>query len=159
MFFANAAQLALHYGQKTQAEMATGFNHDLAFELISRIRQLSWIYEQIAVLEREFWSLQEKRRGPRPPDTNWITLFVTSGIPKSLEPELAIEDKLRVLVESFYYLAHRLVVILDQGSGGLPGLGRVKAEAVRRVRNNLIEHANRTCEQDWWSIDVFVLHF
>ena len=144
MFFGNAAQLALNYGQKAQAQNAAGFNHDLAFELISRIRQLSWIYDQITVLEREYWELEEHRRGPRPPSTNWITVFIASAIPESLEPELAIEDKLRVLVESFYYLAHRLLVILDQASGNLPEMGRVKAEAIRRVRNNLIEHANKS---------------
>jgi hypothetical protein len=61
--FANAAQLAFDYGQKSQSRMATGFNHDVAFELISRIRQLGWIYDQITALEREFWSLEEKQRG------------------------------------------------------------------------------------------------
>ena len=143
MLFGDTARLALGYAHRAEAQKMPGFDSDVAFELLSRIRQLDWLYDEIGELEREYWLFEEKRRGPRPTDTNWINAFVSSGIPKDLEPTLSIEDRLRVLVESFYYLAHRLLVILDQCSLGLPGLTTIRAPAVRRVRNNLIEHANK----------------
>ena len=45
--------------------------------------------------------------------------------------------------ESFYYSAHRILVILDQSQVSLPGLKPINAEEIRRVRNNLVEHANK----------------
>src|SRR5262245_1846803 len=144
MLFSDTARLALEYARTAEAQMRPGFESDVAFELLSRIRQLDWLYDEVVELERQYWLLEEKRRGPRRADTNWINVFVSSGIPTAVESTLSIEDRLRVLVESFYYLAHRLLVILDQCSKALPGSTTIQALAVRRIRNNLIEHANKT---------------
>jgi hypothetical protein len=81
MLFSDTARLALGYAHSVEGQKMPAFDSDLAFELLSRIRQLDWLYDVILELKREYWLLQEKRRGPRPTDTNWINAFVSSGIP------------------------------------------------------------------------------
>jgi hypothetical protein len=140
MFFHQTAQLVLRYAQASEQHPGFGFNADIAFELLSRVRQLDWLYGQIVELERSYWVMEEQRHGSHPSNTNWVNVFFPSN---DLKDDLSVEERLRVLVECFYYVAHRLLVIFDQCSTSLPGLGTLRATAIRRVRNNLIEHANR----------------
>jgi len=66
MLFSDTARLALGYAHRAEAQKMPGFDSDVAFELLSRIRQLDWLYDEILQLEGEYWLLEEKRRGPRP---------------------------------------------------------------------------------------------
>jgi hypothetical protein len=115
----------------------------VTWELLTRLRQLEWLYAEIRRLEAAFWVAYHRQHGEAQPDTTYVMFFVSSEIPNTMSPEFSVEDQLRVLVESFYYVAHRLVTILDQCQAKLPGLKSPRAEAIRRVRNNLIEHANK----------------
>lgn len=58
--------------------------------------------------------------------------------------EFAPEDEVRVLLEAFYYSAHRIRDILQAGRSLLTGIGRFEAEGVRNVRNHLVEHPDGT---------------
>jgi hypothetical protein len=56
---------------------------------------------------------------------------------------LTTQEEVLLAGEAFYYLAHRVRTILEQGLAGLPGMRALRAQGVARVRNNLLEHANK----------------
>ena len=144
MVFQNTTTLALQWATKRPPGATGRPDAQIAFEILSRLRQLTWLYGEIQRLETVYWAAYHTQHGEFQPDTNYVIVFFASEIPKILPAEFSVEDQLRVLVESFYYISHRLVTILDQCQAQLPGLKPVKAAAIRRVRNNLIEHANKS---------------
>lgn len=143
MLFRNAARLAHRWAISAVATTAPGFSNHIAFEILTRLRQLGWLYAEIHRLETAYWAAYRQQHGDPKPDTNYVVFFIASGIPDELPTEFSAEDQLRLQVEAFYYAAHRLVAILDQCKDSLPGLASIRAKPVRRVRNNLIEHANK----------------
>jgi hypothetical protein len=142
MLFGRSAELALDYARKAQALKGSGFNPQFAWEVISRIRQLDCLYGQIVELEKQFWATRERLRGPRDSDTIWFHAILFTEFPEKLEDKLSLEESIRLLAESFYYVAHRLLVILAECAPALPGVKKLSARGIKRVRNNLIEHAN-----------------
>jgi hypothetical protein len=143
MPFRETTRLAYQWATKKPPGAVGRPDVQVTFELLSRLRQLSWLYGEIKRLEALYCTEYHRAKGDPKPDTNYVTFFISSDIPETMPPEFSVEDQLRLLVESFYYIAHRLVTVLDQCQASLPDLKPVSAEAIRRVRNNLIEHANK----------------
>lgn len=54
--------------------------------------------------------------------------------------EFTAADEVRLLLEAFYYSAHRIRDILQDGREDLRGVGKFEAVGVRNARNHLIEH-------------------
>jgi hypothetical protein len=59
----------------------------------------------------------------------------------ALPPQPA--DELRVLLEAYYYSAHRIRDILRDNRDDLPRLSSFEAAGVRDVRNHLVEHPTK----------------
>jgi hypothetical protein len=154
MLFRTVVTLAHKWAINAAASKAPGFSKHIAFELLSRLRQLDWIYAEIQQLETAYWSTYRQKHGDVKLDTSYVVFFIASAIPDELSTEFSAEDQLRLQVESFYYVAHRLVVILDQCKDSLPGLASISAEPVRRIRNNLIEHANKQGGREAYSFSI-----
>jgi hypothetical protein len=115
-------------------------------EVRARLRQIHWTHERLLDLERE---LQEQALADRPSDTPRPAVlkqvFLEQAVEKST-PEIQAQllprksDELRVLLEAFYYSAHRIRDILKDHKDDLPGLNGFECIGVRDVRNHLVEH-------------------
>lgn len=152
MFLTDVARSAHKYA--VQAKDLSGFNPQIAYELMTRIRQLDWLFDQITALEDEFWRRHEVKHGVTPPGSNIVRIYMSSDVPRDISPILPLEEQLRLQVECFYYVAQRLLNILDQCQKQLPGLRRIAAKGTRRVRNNLIEHANKDGGRPSYSFSI-----
>lgn len=140
------------YYRHLDAAEAPGFNRDLGCEVRERIHQINYIVERIYELERtakEAFSHHQaafikhienlKRRGvsyesvPTPPSVN-ITKDEFDRHEKAL-------FEMKLLTETYYYLAGRVRTILKNVQAPLPGLTSFECEGTRNVRNKLLEHA------------------
>lgn len=121
----------------------------VAWELLVRLQQLRWLIDEIHRCEEAYWRRHraEVRKNP-----NLIRFHICSAIPSAM-PEFAAEDVMRLHAENFYWVAHRLLVIVSQ-CRELHALPPVEAPAIRRVRNNLIEHANKPGGRHAYSFSV-----
>lgn len=113
-------------------------------ELRGRLRQLQYSYKKIRGLSDNLLAEQELTN----PGTTHILVYVEQGDPEESPDRIAKisplpQDELIVLLESFYYSAHRCVDLVNDHRKHLPGLGRVKAKGIVDARNHLIEHTNK----------------
>ena len=159
MFESTIALLDKYYW-KCDLEEAPGFDAQLVKEIRGRLRQLEHLYDQILTLQNEILAEEERKQGPRPPDTNWVLVFTNFGPPPDpniaedgIDP-LSVSEQLMLVTEAFYYIAHRVKKIVDQCGASLPQLARFTAAGVARVRNNLLEHANRSAGTSVFSFSV-----
>ena len=118
----------------------TSFDPEVAKELLARLRQLEWLYTKVLSLEQQLVDEYQQKHGVL---HNVVFVYLAKDVPDDPEAPFTLQEELRVVAETFYHCAHRLLVILDQCAGVLPRLGSISAISVRRVRNNLIEHANK----------------
>lgn len=121
----------------------------LLHEVRGRLRALHWLHARLVELDGK---LQEKAREYQPPGKPAVgvlkLIFTDTGRPdcrdhKHAKLPFAACDELRLLLEAFYYSAHRVRDILQDGAAELPGLSHFEAIGVRNVRNHLIEHPSR----------------
>ena len=132
---------------------------DLANEVQVRLRQLDIALEYVQPLaerlqpdreqfERDMrW--QEKalllvRRGEMT-EAEFVAGLPPGPTREEIEVQLKLFAEVEFFTEAFYFVAWRLVEILNRSSPlGFSSLGPVKARGVRDVRNQLIEHPEGT---------------
>lgn len=102
-----------------------GRNRPFLIEALSRLEQLDWLVGQIALAESRALDAHHAR--------------VQSDETSNLDPTVV---GLQTLVEAFYYLAWRLISLLDRAGGPVPELIglRKNCRGIRIVRNQLLEH-------------------
>ncbi|MBK8210415.1 MAG: hypothetical protein IPK78_11045 [Rhodospirillales bacterium] len=131
-----------------QKTMTTRADH-LLQEVRARLRHLQWLHARLLQLEREMQEEGLKTLPPRQrrPEVLKQVFHEESGT-KS-DPRIQAQypfqtsDELRVLLEAFYYSAHRVRDILRDHGSDLPGVTRFEARGCRDVRNHLVEHPSR----------------
>jgi hypothetical protein len=117
-------------------------------EVRARLRQLQWLHARLLQLERE---LQEEdlKTFPEHQRPEWLKQVFHEESGKKSDPSIMAEnpfqriDELRVLLEAFYYSAHRVRDILRDHDSDLPGVTGFEAKGVRDARNHLVEHPGR----------------
>lgn len=142
MSFQRSIELGAQYIRQ-YTPTKTSFDPEVAKELLARLRQLEWLYTKVLNLEQQLIDDWQHNHGALQPGHNVVLVYLAKDVPDNPDAPFTIQEELRVLAESFYHCAHRLLVILDQCARVLPGLRPISASGVRRVRNNLIEHANK----------------
>jgi hypothetical protein len=119
------------------------FDIAIAKEVFARLRQLAWLYDNVARLEKRVVDRYQELHGPLSSGTNVVIIFSTKDSPDDPMAQFTMPEQLCVFGEAFYECAHRLLTILDECKASLPGLRPPAAAGVRRVRNNLVVHANK----------------
>lgn len=119
-------------------------------EVRLRLRQLEWTYARCMELSAQ---LDTQARSALPPGSDPTSVlkqvFREQPVRDSNPVHQATlpfqpHDELWVLIESFYYSAHRIRDIFRDNRDALPGLHNFEAIGVRTARNHLIEHTGRT---------------
>ena len=143
--FAGAAQLP-------------GFSKDLGCEVRERLQQLDYIINRVKDLEaleasafrRSNDALKAHSAALRAAGIPYESVPASPDVTITKE-EFASAQKasfeLKLLTESFYYLAGRIRTITKHKSRPLPELGVFECEGVRNVRNHLLEHAGGSSSQ------------
>lgn len=145
-----ACRLALEqYAERLRSvTMSTRADH-LIQEVRARLRQLEWLYSRLLQIEA---SIDESARSSLPDggaSTARIKHVFTEASARTSDSAVQASlpfqpsDELRLLLEAFYYSAHRVRDILRDHSDDLPGLSRFDAKGIRDVRNHLVEHPGR----------------
>ncbi len=118
-------------------------------EARARLRQLQWLHARLLELEQDLQQdgLKALPPGQARPDV-FKQLFLEQSAAKSdpqVEAHLPFQtsDELRILLETFYYSAHRVLDILTDHKLDLPGVRALRVQGVREVRNHLVEHPSR----------------
>jgi len=143
MLYQPLAALAARYAVQQSTARLPEFDHAVANELIARLRQLDWLLSQVGDLERLLIKEWEDENGPLQPDHNVVLVYLDEETAAHATAPFSSQEEIRVFAEAFYYTAHRILVILDQCHLSLPGLRKISAVYIRRIRNNLLEHANK----------------
>lgn len=118
-------------------------------EVRARLRQLQWLHARLLQLEGELQDegLKTLPEGhPRPDVFKQVFHEVSAAkVDPPIQAQHPFEksDELRVLLEAFYYSAHRVRDILRDHEPDLPGLSSFEAKGVRDVRNHLVEHPSK----------------
>ena len=152
MFFQRTVQIVDEYFWKHKTSTTSEFDPHLVNELRVRLRQLSYLYSTIIDEQDRILSKLDEKLGPRPPDENRVVVITNivnppkpnnSGEYIESTRMFTAEDELRLHLENFYYLSHRVRTLLQTSGGKLPGLQSFEVLGVARVRNNLLEHPNK----------------
>ena len=132
--------LFTRYLELARAKRSTEVQVLLAAEAYERLEQLHFLLRRIATIQRHILS------GSQLSSSDFLLPIEPS--PAGSDTGLAIRDAffhVRLLTESFYYLAFRFRQILKvpnklTGNYALPLLKSFEASGVRDVRNHLVEH-------------------
>jgi hypothetical protein len=147
--FADCRSSLEAYAQALLRKRMTQRADHLLQEVRARLRQLQWLHDRLLLIENELQqqTLDEMPADAPKPDV-LKQLFTEQSVRKSdpgheaqLQPQKS--DELRVLLEAFYYSAHRIRDILRDHKDDLPGVGGFECSGVRDVRNHLVEHPSR----------------
>jgi hypothetical protein len=146
--FQHAIELLDEYYRQHANDTIGAFDSHLVQEIRARLRQLEHLYAEVVARQQQLLDGEGAKTGPQPADTNRIILYTHLGTPPPVNPApevlpLTTQERVLLAGEAFYYLAHRVRTILEQGRGGLPGMRSLRSQGVVRVRNNLLEHANK----------------
>src|SRR5207253_1827604 len=119
---------------------------NLLHEVRSRLRMLEWLHQRLVSLDRD---LEAEGRAQLPasapaPDV-FKQVFTDSERPdcadfRHARLSASNADELRILLEAFYYCAHRTRDIFRDSGSELPGMSAFESVGVRNVRNHLVEH-------------------
>jgi hypothetical protein len=127
-------------------------------EVRARLRQLQWLHARLVRLDAE---VEAQARAELPADAPRQSVVKVlsreSSVAGSDTSELATFpfqpiDELSILLEAFYYSAHRVLDLLHDNRDHLPGMGRVNAAGVRDARNHLVEHPNKAGGVHFYSV-------
>jgi hypothetical protein len=116
-------KLLNRYIWKMRAERAPDFDINLGVEAYERVKQLHFLLQRVARLQREarlLWRPEYSRQVDSPVSRLYF--------------EISID------VEAFYYFAWRLVCILTSKAHPFPGFRRLDAPGINMLRNKLLEH-------------------
>jgi hypothetical protein len=118
-------------------------------EIRARLRQMEWAHSRMLTLEAEL-EAEARRTNPagRSEADRVVLIYTDTARPNcetllhaSLPPQPA--DELRLLLEAYYYSAHRIRDILRDNRDDLPRLSSFEAAGARDVRNHLVEHPTK----------------
>lgn len=115
----------------------------------ARLRQFEWVYARLMQIEVELTEAALKSTPPGAPKPVVIKQVFTETSAKTSDPAVQaqlpfqLSDELHVLLEAFYYAAHRVRDILRDHRTDLPGITGFEAVGVRDARNHLVEHPSR----------------
>jgi hypothetical protein len=121
----------------------------LLHEVRGRLRGLQWLYARLSELDS---ALDKSARASRPehePVPAVIKQIFTDAAPPDCTSLLhahlpfSQSDEVRILLEAFYYSAHRIRDILRDAPQDLPRLSSFETVGVRNVRNHLVEHPGK----------------
>ncbi len=121
----------------------------LLHEVRARLRQMEWAHDRMLAIESELEALQRSSRPSTASAPDRVILIYTDAARPDCQTfhhadlPAQPEDELRLLLESFYYSAHRIRDILRDNSDDLPGLSSFESVGVRDVRNHLVEHPTK----------------
>jgi hypothetical protein len=150
VYFDEAVRLLDRYYWRHRRAGTAGFDASRVLEIRLRLRQLSFLHAQAEAEEKEAMTAWERAQGQR--REGEVRIFVIAPLTEPGDPDVGDyelpsrfvgPDRLQLYGEAFYYVAHRILVLIRQSPDGLPGLQGLKADGVSRVRNNLLEHANK----------------
>lgn len=147
-FFSSTIRLLDQYYWRHARQKTPGFGMHQLLELRERLKQLSYLHLNIIAGQEQLLQDHEAKNGPRKPNQNLVLVFASIGLPSdaadvSGSERFTTQDELKLHLETFYYIAHRIKVILQKAGGALPQLDSFEAIGITRVRNNLLEHANQ----------------
>jgi hypothetical protein len=119
----------------------------LLHEVRGRLRSLQWTHHRLVQLDAKL-DATGRARSPESQPVVLKQIFSDGGRPdctthRHAQLPFEIQDEVRVLLESFYYSAHRVRDILRDGREALPGVASFEAVGVRNVRNHLVEHPSK----------------
>lgn len=129
--------------------LSTRADH-LIQEVRARLRHLEWLFARAMVLNDQLEAAARASLPSGHPKPDVVKqVFVAQSVRKSDPATQATHpfqpsDELWVLLEAFYYSAHRIRDILRDYKDELPGLQGFEAAGVRTVRNHLVEHTSRS---------------
>lgn len=108
------------------AEAEGGAGRPFVLEALTRLDQLHWLCERVAYVEKRAASI-DWRAWEKSAHSDYFHPCVI---------------ELQTLTEAFYYIAWRLIALLDRDDGPIPGLRGLRSRCVgiRTVRNKLLEH-------------------
>lgn len=140
------------YYRLLDSKGVAGFNKDLGCEVRERIQQLQFIINRVHALETTASAAMARSRAAfldHIQDLERQELsFENVPVPDSTSPTQDefrrhhdSQFEMRLLTESFYYLAGRIRTVLRNKRAPLPGLTDFESVGVRDVRNKLLEHA------------------
>lgn len=117
-FFDSTIKLYEAYRSKMLEETPKEYDSALSYELLHRLRQLSFIYEKVRSYNQKITN---------PISATNVRITNTEGA---------------VFAETFYYFAWRIMTFTDHKTNPLPGLRGLKkrVKGILLVRNCLIEH-------------------
>lgn len=137
--------LERYYDALLHTDDVTDRGQQLLQEVRGRLRQLQWSHSRLLQIETQ---LVQESYVETSESVRKLLVFTDVGLPKHdaeaqdlMTPGLS--DELRVLLEAFYYSAHRVRDIFKDNQRDLPGLKTFEAIGVRDVRNHLVEHPTR----------------
>ena len=129
------------------------FDEHLAHEVRERLRQLSFLYDEIMALETSMLEKEYSRSGR--PAPGQIRKFIHTNLGRFVRPHedgyaeygpgspFSESAQLRLRLENFYYVAHRILCLVQDSRLQLPGISGLSAAGVRSVRNHLVEHPTK----------------
>ncbi len=164
--FEKCVALIAQYELALESERAP-YVKDLATEFSERLRQLDYVIGRVRTLEpialgpffnyrRRLFAHAEglKRRAqsvdsePMPREL-WPSDLSHLGLGRAdFDAASKAQFDLKLLTESFYYLAGRIRTI-TKAKKHLPGLSAFEGQGVRDVRNKLLEHVEGPDSQVW----------
>jgi hypothetical protein len=148
MFATSRLLLEQYYCALLRLGLSARGEHLLS-EARGRLRRLQWLYDRLEHLDHELDRQARAELTPDKPMPDVIKqVFADTGRPDCTAHAQASlpfspSDEMAVLLEAFYYSAHRVRDILQDGRAELKGLGYFEAEGIRDVRNHLVEHPSR----------------
>lgn len=147
--FSKVRQLFDEYYCKQLRSHSKTFDEHLAQEVRVRLRQLQYIVDRAFSLEKRLVG-KKKVQLPSNAGGEVVIKHIFSDVArpdcsKSDYPLAAFNepDELRLLLEVFYYTAHRIRVILRDAGDRLPDIKGFEASGVRDVRNHLVMHPTK----------------
>jgi hypothetical protein len=150
--FESTVALVDEYYRLVDARGDAGFVRELGVEAHERLQQLDFILDRVRDLEQTSKNALERpqahlkahiqRLKEQKIDFESVPAPENSKITREeFEAHNRAEFEMKLLTESFYYLAGRLRTIIKHKSAPLPGLQSFETAGVRNVRNKLLEHA------------------
>ena len=119
----------------------------LLHEVRARLRRMEWTHDRMLAIEAELEANHRRTQGTDG-STRVLLIYTDAARPNCetlLHASLPVQpaDELSVLLESFFYSAHRIRDIFRDDREDFPGLSSFEAVGARDVRNHLVEHPTR----------------
>lgn len=121
----------------------------LLHEVRSRLKELQWLHVKISEISEKLIEEAKNRNKEQGKENSAVILvYMDTARPNCENYDGANSpptesDELRILLESYYYSAHRVGDILRDGKKELPGINGFDCKGIREVRNHLVEHPTK----------------